>query len=112
VVFSASNKAIQKVENAHKPKVSPHCTVEKISGPVGMLEDRHIEVQLRWVKSHSGNLGNELADKLARKARVQPIETGDSTMRTLVDLHGTGDYALWQEIQKSEALRMQRSAQV
>jgi ribonuclease HI len=65
-----------------------------------MFQGRHIDVQLRCLKGHNGNLGNELTDKLARKARVQQIETGSSTMRTLVDSRGTGGPSLGQEIQE------------
>ena len=52
-------------------------------------------------KGQDGNLGNELADKLARKARVQQIETRNSAMRMLVDIRGTRGPNLGQEIQEA-----------
>jgi hypothetical protein len=56
------------------------------------------------VKGHDGSLGNELADKLARKASVQQIEIGNSTMRTLVDIREQAVLALGRRYKKPEAL--------
>ena len=69
VTCSDSHEAIRRVPNT-LPKSSDEL-IEKVLRPLRMLQDRHIDGQLRWVKGHNSNVGNELADKLAKLARVQ-----------------------------------------
>jgi ribonuclease HI len=82
IVYCDSSDAISKLtsERPQSPKYRrtyPQLVMQKILKPLGLLQGRHIDVQLRWVRGHSGNPGNELADKLAKEARVQQARDGD-----------------------------------
>jgi ribonuclease HI len=46
---------------------------EEIRQTVHELETREWKIWFRWVKAHAGTSGNELADKLAKKAAGKKI---------------------------------------
>ena len=78
-----------------------HCIlIEKIREEIKRLEDLRWTVFCNWVKAHVGRKGNEMADRLAKKAATEHIGEiiYDKTPReTIITERKLKGLAKWQE---------------
>jgi len=63
-IYTDSQTTLDKPQNSN---IHTHI-VEKIRRKITEMEEREWKISLCWVKAHAGIRGNELADRLAKKA--------------------------------------------
>ncbi len=69
-IFSDSQAAIKRLQNSSL-KVGQYY-IQSIRKWAEKLKDLHIQMQLEWVPGHMNILGNELADKAAKRGTEMP----------------------------------------
>jgi ribonuclease HI len=99
-VFSDSRSGLE----ALKSFDSPHPTIRHIHSILRDLKlNRKCTVKLIWVRGHSGNLGNETADRLAKLARNEAHPEIESNTINFLSSHyyknklSKATQAIWQE---------------
>ena len=83
VYILTDSKTVVDVLNRHYPswtqaKLSSKDGFQRVRDMVMMLQDNEIDVQFKHIPGHSGILGNEIADILAKKGAMMP-ESNDET---------------------------------